>query len=237
VTEAFAFGTTILDHRSGGTASLESCARLILDDHEQAHRMTARALAIALAATWASTAARADEAWTDLTTKNGVLYQKRAVAGSKYFEYRATTAIAIAPRDGLRIVWKVVTELQPPMVSARQVLKRSDEEVVVYDQIKTPVVSDRDVTTRFQKVVVPPDRLEVRFQSSEQLGPPPDARFVRLPMVRGAWTLVEAPGGARVTYQCYSEPGGSVPAFIIRSAQQDQVATDVERMLPFLRGR
>jgi hypothetical protein len=150
-------------------------------------------------------------------------------------EYRATMQVAIAPAQALETIWKVVTDGPPPSVKNRQFVKRSDDEVVVYDQIRTPVVSDRDVTLRISKVVRD-DALEVRFQSTDALGPPPDRRFVRLPMVRGAWTLVAVQGGTRLTHVIYSEPGGSVPAFMIRGAQRNHMVSDVERMLSRLRG-
>jgi hypothetical protein len=181
-----------------------------------------------------SPVARADEGWTELGTKNGVLYEKRAVSGSKFLEYRATMQVSLAPAQALQGIWKVITEMPPP-TNNRRVLKRTDDEVVVYDQINTPIVRDRDVTLRMYKVVRP-DVLAVRFESSDAFGPPPDPKWVRLPVVRGAWTLVEAPGGTRLTYVCYSEPGGSIPAFMVRGAQRDHVTIDVERMLSHLRG-
>src|SRR5262249_48320202 len=116
----------------------------------------------------------------------------------------------------------------------RRVIRKSDDEFVVYDQIDTPVVRDRDVTLRLYKVVRP-DFSEVRFESNEALGPPPDPKRVRLPVVRGAWTIVANGNGSRLTYSCYSEPGGSIPAFMVRGAQRDHVTIDVERILGFLK--
>jgi hypothetical protein len=42
-------------------------------------------------------------------------------------------------------------------------------------------------------------------------------------------------GGSALTYVCYSEPGGSVPAFMVRGGQQDKIVEAVERMLGVLR--
>jgi len=97
------------------------------------------------------------------------------------------------------------------------------------------VVSDRDVTLHMYKVVRP-DALEMRFESADALGPPPAPKHVRIPIVRSAWTIVAAGGGSKLTYSCYSEPGGSIPAFLARGAQRDQVPVDVERVLAHLRG-
>jgi hypothetical protein len=188
-----------------------------------------------LSALWCSPA-RADESWTETGNKNGVVYEKRAVSGSKFLEYRATMQVRITAAQALEGIWKVVTELPPPpSVKSRRVLKRTDDELVVYDQIATPVVSDRDVTLRMYKVVRP-DAFEMRFESTDAYGPPPDPKYVRLPVVRGAWTIVAVPGGTRLTYVCYAEPGGSIPAFMVRGAQKDQIPIDVERVLSHLRG-
>jgi hypothetical protein len=198
-------------------------------------RSTLLTLALAVSSFW-SPAARADEAWTTTGTKNGVVFEKRAVGGSKFFEYRATTQIALSPAQVLESIWSSLTDKTPPEVKTRRVLKRSGDEVVVYDQFDTPVVRDRDATLRFYKVARP-GVLEVRFESNDALGPPGNPKFVRLPVVRGAWTLEAAPSGAtRLTYVCYSEPGGSIPAFLVRGAQQDHVAADVQQILAHLRG-
>jgi len=181
-------------------------------------------------------AAWGDEPWVALETKNGVRYEKRAVAGSKWLEYRASTEVPLTPEATLQQIWSGITEALPSTVKRRQVLQHTDSELIVYDQIKAPVVSDRDVTIRIHKVVQP-GSIEVRFESVESLGPPPDPKHVRIPVVRGAWTLEAAPGGTRLTYSCYSEPGGSIPAFLARGAQRDQVVLDVERILQRIRGR
>jgi hypothetical protein len=180
-------------------------------------------------------AARAETPWTSYATKNGVRYERRPVSGSKFFEHRASTEVAVAPAQAEEVIWRVVTERPPPDVKRRQVLRRTDDEVVVYDQFDTPVVRDRDATLRFSKGTRP-DGLEVRFETTLALGPPPSPKYVRLPAVRGTWTVAAAPGGAKLTYVCYSEPGGSIPAFMVRGPQRDHVITDVERMLAFLRG-
>jgi hypothetical protein len=180
-------------------------------------------------------AAAADEPWKSYSVKNGVTYERRAVAGSHFYEYRASTSVPAAPEAVLAGIWSGITEALPPTVKKRVVLQRTDHEYVVYDQIRTPVVSDRDVTIRIHKERRADGTLEVRFDSVNQLGPPPDPKFVRLPVVRGAWTIEAAAGGSRLTYVCYSEPGGSIPAFLVRGAQQDQVPLDVNRILDRVR--
>jgi hypothetical protein len=180
------------------------------------------------------TAARADTDWHAAGTKNGAVYEKRAVSGSKFLEYRATMEVPVAPAEALQKIWSLIVN-EPPPSNHRRVIRQTDDEIVVYDQIDTPVVSDRDVTLRIYKMARP-EALEVRFESNEALGPPRDPKRVRLPVVRGAWTIEAVPGGSRLTYLCYSEPGGSIPAFMVRGPQRDHVTIDVERVLGRLRG-
>lgn len=184
----------------------------------------------------APASARADEPWKVYADKQGVSYARRAVSGSRYYEYRAQVLVPAAPQVVANAIWRGITETIPKTVKKRTVLSRSDSEYLVYDQLDPPVVKDRDVTIQIRKRALPGGGVEIAFQSVSSLGPPPSRDYVRIPMVRGAWTLKPAPGGTQLIYDCYSEPGGSVPAFLVRGVQQDQVAEDVERILSRLRG-
>jgi hypothetical protein len=180
--------------------------------------------------------ARADEPWKVYANKDGVSYARRAVSGSRFYEYRAEVLVPAPPARVLDAIWRGITETIPKTVKKRTVLSRSDSEFLVYDQLDPPVVKDRDVTIQIRKRALASGGVEVAFVSVSALGPPPNRDYVRIPAVRGAWTLEPAAGGTQLTYHCYSEPGGSVPAFLVRGVQQDQVAEDVERILSRLRG-
>jgi hypothetical protein len=176
--------------------------------------------------------AGADEPWKSYAVKDGVTFEKRPHPGSSFYDYRATTVVAFPPQTVLDAIWSGITQSLPSTVKKREVLAHTDSEFVVYDQIKAPVVSDRDVTIRIRKVQRPDGgALEVHFDSTTDVGPPAAPGHVRIPVVRGQWTIMAAPGGSLLTYSCYSEPGGSIPAFMARGAQQDQVPLDVGRIL------
>jgi hypothetical protein len=179
----------------------------------------------------AASLASAEEPWTTYAVKEGITLEKRPVPGSKYYEYRATTMIRASTQTVLAGIWGGVLD-PPTTVRKRTVLRHSEDEMLVYDQIKTPVVSDRDVTIDIRKSALAGGVVEVRFESHNELGPPPDPKYVRIPTVRGGWRAEPSgPSASRIIYQCYSEPGGSLPAFLIRGAQQDQVLVDVKRIL------
>jgi hypothetical protein len=188
---------------------------------------------VALAGLLALSPLHAEEPWKPHTTKDGLAMERRAVSDSKYFEYRIRTESPAPPKAVLQGMWSGLGEDLPPSVTKRTFLSRAENEVVVYDQIKTPVVSDRDVAIRIRRLVHEDTGvMEVQFETVNQLAPPPDSKYVRIPMVRGGWIIApNGSGGSTLTYVCYSEPGGSIPAFLVRGAQQDQVFVDVKRIL------
>lgn len=199
-------------------------------------RLVARALSVCVVLGWAAWAS-AGEPWKTYAVRDGVTYEKRAVADSKFLEYRASGVVDRDVPTLLAGIWRAITETLPPAITRRTVLSRSDTELVVHDEIRTPVVSDRDVVIRMRKVATADGAQEIRFEALDGVGPPPDRKHVRVRVVRGKWRVEPAPGGTRVTYLCYSEPGGSIPAFLVRGAQQDQVIHDVERVLGDVRRR
>jgi hypothetical protein len=171
------------------------------------------------------------EPWKPYKSKRGIAVERRPVAGSKFFEYRATGDSTLPPAQVMAKMWKQVTESLTPVVKKREVLRRSDNEVVIYDQVATPVVSDRDYTLRIQKSGNSDgSRFEMRFETANELGPAVQPKFVRIPAIRGSWTIEATPsGGSKLTYITYSEPGGAVPAFLIHGAQFDNTIDNVLR--------
>ena len=115
-------------------------------------------------------------------------------------------------------------------MTQRRFIVRSDEEVVFYDQLKISVVSDRDYTMWIRRT--PGDGVDrITFQTAPELGPPPDPDHVRIPIVQGAWEFRPDGTGTQITYTVYSEPGGAVPAFVVRGAQVDEALENVRHLL------
>lgn len=172
----------------------------------------------------------AEEAWKPWSEKNGVRVQRRAVAGSKYYEHRAELTVPQAPDVVEQAIWSGIIDAPPKTVRKRTVISHTADEYVVYDELSTPVVSDRDAAIRIRRT---PHR--IRFETANELAPPPNPKYVRLPMVRGSWEIIPEGNGTRLVYTCYSEPGGSVPAWMVRGPQADQIFLDVQRILDRLR--
>ena len=177
--------------------------------------------------------ALADDDWKEFKNVDGVRYEKRPKARTKFFEYRAHFFLAMEPAKLADAIWSKLETLRGKQVAEREVVRKSSDELVLHDYIKTPVVSDRELTLQFLKKAGPP--LAIRYHARNDLGPPPKPGRVLLPVVQGGWQIEPGEGGSQVVYDCYSEPGGSVPAFMVRGAQQDQIFEDVKRLRALLK--
>lgn len=176
----------------------------------------------------------AAQEWQTVSERDGVTLEKRAVEGSRFYEYRARTHVALAPAEVVARVWNGIPGERAPSIKKRTVLRKSDDELLIYDIIHTPVVSDRDVTVRLRKLVEG-NGFAIVFEAANELGPPPAPHLVRLPAVRGAWHIEPDGTGSMVSYLVYSEPGGSLPAFLTRGPQQSSVFAEFEHVLERLR--
>ncbi len=187
---------------------------------------------VALVASLSAATARGDESWRVMHEKNGVTMERRSVDGSRFYEYRVHAHTTVAPAVAVDRIWSGIGEERSPTIKRRTVVRRADDELVVYDQIHAAVVSDRDVTIRIRRSGDAARGFGIDFESTAELGPPPAAGYVRLTVVRGSWRIEAAPdGGSNIAYRCYSEPGGAIPAFLVRGAQQDSTLDEFERVL------
>jgi len=174
--------------------------------------------------------------WKVNATKDGVTLEQRNVAGSSYREYRAVVESPVDPTVAAGEVWDAMRAGDMENLKHRDILRQSDNELVIYDQIRAAVVSDRDYVIRVRRIYdASRHRTEFRCESTSE-GPPPAKGYVRMPVIRAGW-IVEpnGRGGTRLTQYAYSEPGGWVSAWLVRGAQADRSMNDVHRMLRRLR--
>jgi hypothetical protein len=176
--------------------------------------------------------ARADD-WKMYKAGDGWTLERRKRDGSNYYEHRAFTSLPIDPMRAADEIWATMKEGDMIALKRRQILRASENEMIVYDQIKTPVVADRDYTIRVRRLVDAAKRkTEFRCEDANELGPPPAAGYVRIPAIRAGWTTEpDGHGGTRLGYYAYSEPGGFVSAWMVRAAQADRSFADMARMI------
>jgi len=138
--------------------------------------------------------------------------------------------VAIDPARAVEEIWAAVRGGDMESLKRRQLLREASDELIIYDQIRTPIVSDRDYTIRVRRITVGA-RTEFRCETANELGPAPARGYVRIWHIVAGWTVdPDGKGGIVLGHFAYSEPGGSVPAFLVRGAQADRSMADVVRM-------
>jgi hypothetical protein len=163
--------------------------------------------------------------------KRRIPLERRPVPGSAFFEYRARVTLPLPPLVVFEHLWRHVAEATAVAVKRRQVLRRSESEVLVYDEIHAPVVSERDYTLRMARSVDSAGRLQVTFETANELGPPPRPHYVRVPIIRGRWTVEsDGQGGTLLSQMNFSDPGGAIPAFMAHGPQSDLVVDGMIRV-------
>ena len=176
--------------------------------------------------------------WSTYATKDGITLERRKPDDSRFYEHRAVVDLPrVDPAVAEGEIWKALRGGDMDSLKHRDVLKESADELVIYDQIHTPVVSDRDYT-----IVVRRHRVGTRMwfdcATANDRGPPPNPKFVRIGEIHAGWYVEpNGHGGTRLGYFAFSEPGGSVPAWLVRGAQADRSMADVARMVKRLGGR
>jgi hypothetical protein len=174
--------------------------------------------------------------WSAWKTREGVTLERRSVDGAKFYEHRAFVDLpSVAPAAAADSIWDAIRNGDMEALKSRKILAAGADEMLIYDQIKTPIVDDRDYTFTVKRVRTGA-RTDFVCETANDRGPPPQKGLVRIPVLVGGWRVEpDGHGGTRLGYFAYSEPGGSVPAFLVRGAQADRSVADVVRMVARLR--
>jgi hypothetical protein len=173
----------------------------------------------------------ARDGWAAWGTRDGVTLERRKPDGSRFYEHRAWVDVAIDPARAADQIWAALRGGDMDSLKRRELLSQSADEMLIYDQIRTPIVSDRDytITVRRQRAGA---RVSFECATANERGPAPVAGLVRIPLIRAGWIVEpDGRGGTRLGYFAYSEPGGSVPAWMVRGAQAERSMADVVRMV------
>jgi len=169
--------------------------------------------------------------WTKAAEVDGITVFTRDRPGSEVKELKAVGTID-APADA---VWKVIRDYpryreRMPYTEAAEVVATEEGGKLIwfYSRVAAPFVAKRDYTL---KIVDESDWKDGKgfLKSSWTLagdrGPPPQPGVVRLKINIGSWLLEPRDDGRRtfVTYALYTDPGGSVPKFLVNQANGSAV--------------
>jgi len=103
-----------------------------------------------------------------------------------------------------------------------RVLPQPDGSRLTYNRIASPwPVSDRDVVLRSTRTNLADGSIHIEFQSTEDADLAVPRGVIRMPRLFGSYELTPVEGGAHVVYTVDSDPGGSLPAWLVRRASKD----------------
>ncbi len=178
-----------------------------------------------------STALAADGDFKEVKrTKDGITASRAEGQRKGFYISRLDTQSPVDPDAMAAGLWQVFNNAYPPVIE-RKFISRDTDVIVFHDKVKTPVVSDRDYTLRARRFVDGEIR-KIAFKTAPESGPPPYPGFVRMPVVQGGWEVRPAPGGGCfVRYEVYTEPGGLVPAMLIREPLTNDAINYVRRCI------
>ena len=172
-----------------------------------------RLFVLFLLASMAIDAAQTDQGWTPAGIKNGVTLAFRDDPQLKARQVRAIAELSHAPGQIIPIVCDFTQALDPDTRETRVLSGDIGGRYEIYLRYapRYMVVSARDVV------------LDVRQEAngcawSEVAGRlPPQSGAVRMPLLRGSWTVEPIDAArSRVTYQIAVRPGGSIPGWMVR---------------------
>jgi len=156
-------------------------------------------------------------------SRDGVKVSKRAIKGSPFAENRVELTAPYEPSLLCDAVYEWGTKKNDgPGVTLHKLITDGENSRLVYEQITRPLVADRDYALTIVRTHFDDGSCGIRFRVTNEFAPPRPERFVRMEKVWGEWRFVALPtGGSSVSYTLFSDPAGSVPAFLVHGAARE----------------
>jgi hypothetical protein len=175
-----------------------------------------------------------ETAFEKLDTRAGVTLSKRPVKGSVFFEYRAVAETTLTVEQLCVALFEWGTKGGDGVgVILNKVLTDGDDVRVVYTQISQPIVANRDYALTVKRERPTPTTCRTRFRTTNDAAPKKPEGFVRMEKLWGEWLMEPTEKGTRVTYTLFSDPAGSVPAFLVhgpaQNATRDSIVLGLEK--------
>lgn len=177
--------------------------------------------------------ALAAEPWVKDSETDGISIERRDVAGSPFPELRLTQVTKKATLAQLcDEAWGDGSyDPTEPDLKARKVLEEDAGVRITWEEIAPSIVSPRDYVLH-QTVERTATHCVMRYQSTTDPRAPMQRGFVRITKLSGSWTFdADESGGVKVTYLSFSDPGGSIPAFLVRGPQRAAAVTWMKRTI------
>ena len=164
--------------------------------------------------------------------EDGIRIEDRDVPGSPYKELRISTVSTRDLKSLCDAVFSTGTDKPEARFKKREVLRETATDRWTYEEVSVPIVRDRDYVMHVWLDQPPTQgRCEVSFQTEDDPTRPPVQGVVRIPTIRGHWSLVQLTGMVDVSYRVYSDPGGHLPPFLVRGGQRDAAVQFLKTIL------
>jgi len=194
---------------------------------------------LAMAGLCVAAAVQAEEPWRAVRRDGALSVESRPAGAGGYLEFRVVTHSAAPPLALADAVWRWNAQgVEGRMVEQRLVLSEAPREKLVWQLLHPPVVERREALVRFRRDDAS-DAVHIAYESEAgptPLGPraPPAVRVT----VRGSWRFeVEGAGSTRVEHRCLSDPGGGLPSWLVKGAQEDMAVALVREAVQRAEGR
>lgn len=182
--------------------------------------LLAFALAAPLVGGPATPASGSEAQWESYSDKDGVHVYTRAADGTSIKDVMATAVVEAPPEQVLAVLGDVEAypEVMPPTESAK-LIGRSGATAWYYMVLNPGWITRRDYCIRASLSRLANGAFKSEWAIDGRTCPAPRASLVRMVRNEGQWLLSPLAGGkaTSVVYQAHSEPGGSVPAWMVNS--------------------
>ncbi len=188
--------------------------------------------------------AHGQDDWTLVTEEDGVEVSQRPVPGRSLPVLRGIGVVDANLFRVLAVIRDVERHTEWVHDCSESRLLGIEGEAVAYAYNRSDApwpVSDRDVVVRTETLVLEAGiEVEVRFRSVEHDSQDEVDGVVRMPRLRGHYRLrVLEAGRTQVEYQVDADPGGRLPAWLVRRTARDiplQTLVNLRRQVTKTRG-
>lgn len=154
--------------------------------------------------------------------EDGITVEEEAEPGRMLPILTATTTMAAPPELVEAWIGAIHTYVDwMANCEAAHQIRQEGHVVTSYNRIDSPwPVSDRDVVLRSTRTELEGGGIRVEFRSTSDENVPVARGVVRMPRLVGSYELHPVEGGTRVVYTLDSDPGGSLPAWLVQHASR-----------------
>ncbi|MBN8677294.1 MAG: START domain-containing protein [Chitinophagales bacterium] len=182
--------------------------------------MYQKLLILALLLLPAFSSIQAQDDWIFKNEKEGVKVYYRKT--SDVYELKLITSLKV-PLSGLVLLLSEVDNYPKwgyKVMESKELNKVSDMETYYYSKLDFPwPLDDRDIIVRSKMEQDPATRRVTATSIAQPDYLPANKGVVRMRTAKTTWTLIPGPGGwTYVEYYIYSDPGGSLPDWLVNMA-------------------